>query len=542
MAVTGIQEFAPSLFEANESVLNGGVLLSLPALVSQGLERVFKVLRPLQAGFYGLHHMVLLTSFMALCRIRNAEQLKRHSPGDLGKLLGLDRVPEAGYFRTKLRQILAQAKGDELHRELFGQWVGEMPELFFYIDGHVRVYHGSKANLPKRFVSREKLCLSGTTEFWVNDQQGLPLMVITAELNEKLKVAIEETIPEIKREAAKPSSTKTPVFTLVFDREAYEPKWFKKLWDDHQVAIISYRKNVQDKWDEKSFISTEIELYNNSVAMQICEMGTALSGCWFREVRKLSDNGHQTAIITTHPSLVIEVIASRMFSRWAQENYFKYMGENFELDRMIEYGTQAVDPKRTIPNPEYKQLTYQLKKNREKKARLDARIFKKMGEGQRLTIEEAMKNIAESSDLIEQINGYEEDIRDLLKQRKGKQARISIAEMPEEKRYNKLLTEGKKFKNAMLMIAYRAESALFNIMGEFYKNKEKDGRMLLKEIFKTHADLYPDYKEKTFTVTLHTLSTPRANQVAKQLCEILNQTETVYPYTDLVMIYKTMAT
>ncbi|WP_373494056.1 putative transposase [Aquiflexum sp.] len=541
MAVTGIQAFAPSLFEANESVLNGGVLLSLPALVSQGLERVFKVLRPLRAGFYGLHHMVLLTGFMALCRIRNAEQLKSHAPGELGKLLGLDRVPEAGYFRTKLRQILAQAKGDELHKELFRQWVGEMPELFFYIDGHVRVYHGSKANLPKRFVSREKLCLSGTTEFWVNDRQGLPLMVITAELNEKLKVAIEETIPEIKREAAKPASTKTPVFTLVFDREAYEPKWFKKLWDDHQVAIISYRKNVQDKWNEESFIGTEIELYNNSVPMQVCERGTALSGYWFREIRKLSENGHQTAIITTHPSLAIEVIASRMFSRWAQENYFKYMSENFELDRMIEYGTQAVDPKRTIPNPEYKQLTYQLKKKREKKARLDARIFKKMGEGQQLTIEEAMKNIAESSDLVEQINGYEEDIRDLLKQRKGKPARISIAEMPEEKRYNKLLTEGKKFKNAMLMIAYRAESALFNIMGEFYKNKEKDGRMLLKEIFTTHADLYPDYKEKTLTVTLHTLSTPRANQVAKQLCEILNQTETVYPYTDLTIIYKTMA-
>lgn len=65
-----------------------------------------------------------------------------------------------------------------------------------------------------------------------------------------------------------------------------------------------------------------------------------------------------------------------------------------------------------------------------------------------------------------------------------------------EKRYNRLLTKGKKFKNAMLMIAYRAESALFNVMGEYYKNNEKDGRMLLREIFLTHADLLPDYKER----------------------------------------------
>jgi hypothetical protein len=541
LAVTGIQGFAPSIFEPNESVMYAGVLLSLPALISQGLERVLRVLKPLPAGFYGLHHMVLLRCFMALCRIGNAEQLKNHSPGELGKLLGLDRIPEAGYFRTKLRQILAQSMGDELHRQLFRQWVGEMPELFFYIDGHVRVYHGGKANLPKRFVSREKLCLSGTTEFWVNDSQGLPLMVVTGELNEKLKSAIEETVPEILREAAVPATPKTPVFTLVFDREAYEPKWFKKLWDDHQVAVISYRKNVREKWDEEIFKTTETELYNNTVTMRLCEMGTELSGCWFREIRKLSDNGHQTAIITTHPSLPVELIASRMFSRWAQENYFKYMGENFEFDRMVEYGTQAVDPKRTIPNPEYRQLSYRIKKNREKKARLEAKIFKKMGDVRQATIEQAMENIAVSSDLIEQVNGYEEAIGDLLRQRKGKPSRISIAEMPAEKRYDKLLTEGKKFKNAMLMIAYRAESALYNIMGEFYKNREKDGRMLLKEIFSTHADLYPDYANKTLTVTLHTLSSPRANQAAEKLCEFLNQTETEYPYTDLKLIYKTMA-
>jgi len=367
-------------------------------------------------------------------------------------------------------------------------------------------------------------------------------MVVTGELNEKLKSAIEETVPEILGEVARPATAKTPVFTLVFDREAYEPKWFKKLWDDHQVAVISYRKNVQEKWDEDLFYTTETELYNNTVTMQLCEMGTALSECWFREIRKLSDNGHQTAIITTHPSLSVELIASRMFSRWAQENYFKYMRENFEFDRMVEYGTQAVDPKRTIPNPEYRQLTYQLKKKREKKSRLDAKIFKKMEDGQQTTIEEAMENIANSSDLIEQANSYEEEIEELLKQRKGKPERISIAEMPEEKRYNKLLTEGKKFKNAILMIAYRAESALFNIMGEYYKNKEKDGRMLLKEIFSTHADLYPDYKDKTLTVTLHTLSNPRANQAAKQLCDFLNLTETKYPYTNLKIIYKTMAT
>jgi len=51
--------------------------------------------------------------------------------------------------------------------------------LYFYIDGHVRVYHGYGANLTKKYVSREKLCLSGTSEFWLNNELGLPYLVMT---------------------------------------------------------------------------------------------------------------------------------------------------------------------------------------------------------------------------------------------------------------------------------------------------------------------------------------------------------------------------
>ena len=225
------------------------MLFAIPALISQGLEKFFKVFNPLPAGFYGLHHVILILGFMYLCRIKNPEQLKKHPPGELGKLLGLDRIPEVGYFRKKLKQIIAQSKADELHAELFHSWVEEMPEMFFYIDGHVRVYHGEQANLPKRYVSREKLCLSGTTEFWVNDQQGLPLMLLTGELNEKIKNAIEEIIPKILKEINRKVKPDEPIFTIVVDREAYDPAWFKKLWDDYSIAVITYRKNVKDEWD-----------------------------------------------------------------------------------------------------------------------------------------------------------------------------------------------------------------------------------------------------------------------------------------------------
>jgi hypothetical protein len=541
LAVTGLQDFAQSTFEHDESVLNAGVLLAIPALLSQGLDKAFKVYSQLPPGFYGLHHMLMLLSFMALCRIKTPEQLKKYSPGELGKLLGLDRIPEVGYFRKKIKQITSQAKTDELHKQLFQEWLGKLPELFFYIDGHVRVYHGSKANLPKRFVSREKLCLNGTTEFWINDGQGMPLMVITGELNEKLKTAIILAINEIKPTIPDVTDKTKPLFTLVFDREAYDPAWFKKLSEEENIAVITYRKNVKDTWDENLFKPNEVTLLNNNVTMQLCEMGVELAGKWFREIRKLSDSGHQTSILTTHPDLQIKDIAAKMFSRWSQENFFKYMSENFDFDRMIEYGMEAVEYETTIPNPEYRKLSYQLKKSREKKRRLEARIFNKMDGNNNETIAQVMKDIAQSSDLIEQINQYSDQINELLEQRSKVPSRTTVEDMPEETRYNKLKQESKKLKNAILMIAYRAETALYNLMDNEYKNTKKDGRVILKEIFTNEADLNPDYEAKKLNVIIHSMSTKRANKVVAKLCEFMNQTETCYPGTNLTLFFKSIA-
>jgi len=541
LAVTGLQNYASSLFEPQESVLNAGVLFAIPALISQGILQIFKVFKPLPAGFYGLHHIILMLCYMALCRIKNPEQLKKHPPGELGKLLGLDRIPEVGYFRKKLKQIIDQSKCDELHTELFSSWVKEMPEMFFYIDGHVRVYHGDLATLPKRFVSREKLCLSGTTEFWINDAKGLPLMVLTGELNEKLKVAIELAIPKILKELTVIPESENPVFTLVFDREAYEPNWFIKLWKEYRVAVITYRKNVTDKWDHSSFDTFDTQLYNTNVTMQLCEKETTLNGHSFREIRRLSKNEHQTSIITTHPNLIVLETAAKMFTRWTQENFFKYMSENFGFDRMIEYGTESVDQNLSIPNPEYNKLTYKLKKAREKRARLEARVYQKINENEQANHDQIMKKIAKCSPLIEQINEYTIEINTHIEKRKATPARITVAQMPPEHRYNKLKQEGKKLKNAIAMIVYRSESALFNILDEYYPGNKKDGREILKEIFTSDADLIPDYKKKELHIRLHSLSTPRTNKVVKKLCTFLNNTETLYPYTNWKLVYETVA-
>jgi hypothetical protein len=114
--------------------------------------------------------------------------------------------------------------------------------------------------------------------------------------------------------------------------------------------------------------------------------------------------------------------------------------------------------------------------------------------------------------------------------------------MPDELRFNKLKTESKKLKNIILMIAYRAESSLYSLLPKIYKNTDRDGRQLLKEIFASDADLLPDYQNKILEVRLHSLSTPGANETVKCICRILNDTDTIYPFSDLKLVYKSVAT
>lgn len=529
--------------------MNAGVPLALPALISQGLLEAQQIYNPLPKGYYGFVHILLLLANMALSRIKNPEQLKTCPPGELGKIMGIDRVPEVKCLREKISQIVIQNKAEEFERYLSEQWISREECVYFYIDGHVRVYNGYKANLSKKYVSRQKLCLAGTTEYWVNDEKGLPFMVFTGELNERLKDAIEEYIVPaliqdtrsfIDEEQLK-NNPLLPRFSLVFDREAYEPAFFARLWDKFRIAVITYRKNVKDKWDEQCFYKIETEVIGKDVSMLICEKQIELSGHCFREIRKLGEEGgHQTSLITSNNIISTQIVAGKMFSRWSQENFFRYLKQDFDFDKMIEYGVEILDENIKVVNPAYSQLSQKIKKLREKKARVDAKLFAAIEDNIESNIDRVADLIASQASLKDKQTELENLIKETLKQRKQVHSRIKLKDMPEHKRYNKLKHESKLFMNTIKMIAYRAETALLNMIKPYYKNAEKDGRQVIKEIFKSDADIIPDYYEKTLTIRIHSLSNNRTNYALEKLCEIINETETIYPETNLKIIFKTV--
>lgn len=483
---------------------------------------------------------------MFLSRIKNPEQLKHHSPGELGKLLGLDRVPEAKTLRLKLSQIYKQKRAKPWNRELAKMWTETDENYFFYIDGHVKVYSGKNANLGRKHISRLKLCLPGITEFWVNNSEGLPYFVVTGEVNEKMQqMILEKILPELLENIAikvsdeqLESDPDLARFTLVFDREAYSPFFFEKLWTQHRVAVLTYRKNVKNKWDEKDFNEHKMTINENEVKMQLAEKKTELNKIEFREIRKKNTDSHQTSIITTNKKLLLKDVAIKMFARWTQENFFKYLIHEYDLDRMVYYITNEVDKDLVVVNPIYSKLNNKLKKTREKISRRKAKLYDLVHENIKEDADKTEKNLNKQIKVKEEIKEFENEERKLLELRSKQTYRIRVKEMEENIRYNKLDIESKLFQNIIKMICYRAETSFSVLLAANYKKKVNEMRALTKSLIKTKTNIIPDYIKKTLTVELYSLSNPRDNNAAKNICQILNETETKFPGTDLKIIYK----
>lgn len=558
-------------FNPHEGLCGAGILFLLPALLSQGLLKTKEVYHIPDNHYYGLESIVLTLAFMALARIKNPEQLKQCKPGEIGKIIGLDRIPEVRCLREKIQLLTSQNQAKQLNHLLIDHWYSQPSEQasFLYIDGHVRIYYGHKANLPSKFISRQKLCLSATTEFWVNDAKGLPVMMVTGELTEKLQKAIEDyIIPELQKTVLLPAAvvphaatnkqdyeqqaeqmkdeennSQPPVCTLVFDREAYQPAFFERLYKEHRIAVITYRKNVKDNWEEQSFKSVPVQVIDQTITMRLCERKTVLSGVTIREIRRLTDSGHQTALITTNPIITTEVAAGRMFGRWSQENFFRYMIMDYDFDKMIEFGIEAIDENKEVVNPEYRKLSYRIKKEKEKTGRFKAKLYPLTEQAMELSLEDMPLPQLENKQmvLLEKIENQQLVEQQFIDQRSMIKPRITLKDMPGQNRYNKLRHESKVLMNIIKMICYRAETAIANELSAFLANAKEEKRMLVKQIIQNNADIIPDYKNKTLTVVLHSLSAPRFNNAAAKLAEILNQTETIFPGTDLMLRFKTTA-
>jgi hypothetical protein len=548
LAAVGMLQGAEVSFEAAADVPHAGVLCALPALLMEGLLRHSRKVFSLPEGFYPLETIFLVLAFIALLRVRSLEALRYEPPGEWGKLVGLDRIPEVRTLRQKLGQLCQPpGRASQWSSTLAREWMEAQTQGVgvFYADGHVRVYHGQLTELPRRYVARDRLCLRGTTDYWVNAMDGRPFFVVSQPIDPGLVTVLQERIvPRLLEEVPGQPSAEALAqdphlarLTTVFDRAGYSPELFAELWQK-RVAILTYHKFPGEDWEASEFAPCQVTLANGeTVTMELAERGTRLSnGLWVREVRRRSGQGHQTSVLSTEYRAEARRLAMTMFARWSQENFFKYMCEHYYLDRLVEYGTEPLPETTRLVNPAWRRLDSQLRKQAalltREQAQFGALSLSPAPEPSEMEAWQKKK-----AALIDSITACQAQMEQLKIQRQALPKHILLKDLPAPERIEQLCGERKHLVDTVKLIAYRAETALMRLAQEKLA-RANDARALVRELLRTTADLRPDTQNKTLTVVFHPLTSHAHDEVLRHICSELNATETIFPGTDLRLIFE----
>ena len=388
---------------------------------------------------------------------------------------------------------------------------------FLYIDGHVRVYHG-KQTLPTAHVARMRIALPATTDYWVGESSGDPLFVITAEANAGLVKMLPPILSELRRLVGERR------LTIVFDRGGWSPRLFQKIIAE-RFDVLTYRKGRFPRVRRGLFHSRRATIHGKQVRYTLADQRIRLLGgkLRLRQVTRLSENAHQTPIVTSRLDL-------KDVSSWRQENFFKYLREEYALDALVDYDVEDADATREVPNPRWNALDAELPAARAEVARLSAPYGREALNNPE-TARRTMRGfkIAHAPQ-NRQLHAALERCVDLEKRRAKVPRRVPVQQVVDGQ-VIKLDVERKHLTNLIKMVAYQAESDLVRILTPHYSRADEEGRTLVQSALASAADI--DVINTELRVTLAPLSSPHRSRAIAAVCEQLNRPAVCFPGMNL---------
>jgi hypothetical protein len=313
------------------------------------------------------------------------------------------------------------------------------------------------------------------------------------------------------------------------------------MWQEHRIACITYHKYPKEDWPESEFTETQVPMPRGEVlSLKLAERGSWIGdrreGLWVREVRKLNVSGHQTSLVSTAYGQLGLENAGRLFSRWSQENFFRYMMEHFAIDALSEYGTEVIPgTNQPVVNPAWRELDRQQRSLKSKLTQRQARFAA-------LTLHPRAEELEirgwerQKAGLREEIEELEHTLGALKERMKCTPHHVAWDELPEKQKFERLAPGRKRLTDTVKLVAYRAETALATIVREELSHAD-EARALIRDLFRSDADLRPDEAAGVLEVRVHTLANPRSNRAIQHLLDHLNAAEFTYPGTNLRLTY-----
>ena len=205
-----------------------------------------------------------------------------------------------------------------------------------------------------------------------------------------------------------------------------------------------------------------------------------------------------------------------MFERWRQENFFKYMREEFLIDTLTDYEVEPDDPQRVVSNPARKAADRDVRTARVHLTHLrEAYGTSALDylEGRTSTMRAFTR---EEKQTYRAIQDAVDRLATLVARRKSLSPRIPLSDAPTAAEAVKLSTERKHLTNVLKMVALQAEGALVELVEPHYARNDDEGRTLIQTALRSAAAIEPTADE--LRVTLAPLSSPHRSEAIRAVC------------------------
>jgi vacuolar-type H+-ATPase subunit I/STV1 len=229
-----------------------------------------------------------------------------------------------------------------------------------------------------------------------------------------------------------------------------------------------------------------------------------------------------------------------MFSRWSQENYFKYAIQSFGIDCLISNAKNSIPDTYKIQNPDYVSIHQEHKSISGKLAKQKQKLAEKVMEIEENDMDvqdrKMKKYLHQKSELLQSVEAYQSELEAIKLKKKETPKRLDIKQVSPEKEILTVINDQKHLLDTIKMIGFWAETALVNQIKLMMKNPD-EARTLIRSIYQSNADLQVDNQSNRLYVKLHHSNFASVDHIIRNLFNVLNKTQTVFPGTDLTIFY-----
>lgn len=207
-----------------------------------------------------------------------------------------------------------------------------------------------------------------------------------------------------------------------------------------------------------------------------------------------------------------------MFSRWAQENFFKIMKERYHLDYFPGYDIEELENQPLVKNPKLLGAKRAKKKLQVELARIRKKFVTRFTAKKRNAISLAQYKQRQAA-LINEMKILKERIAQINREMKRLPPRISPLEVYSKRRFSICDFEKKRFFDLIKIVAHNIEQEMTKAFSSYYTRKDCYQVMRMIPERTTEVKLI---NNDTLLVKIKDLGTDRMNQIARKFLTEIN--------------------